>query len=87
MSELKHRLEQEAERLKIKRDELRVQLDLGKKDLEDAWNEADEKWSKLESYLRRLKREGEDTLDEIGDAAEVLVEEIKVGFKKLRELI
>ena len=87
MSELMHRLEQEAERLKTKRDELRVQLDLGRKDLEDAWHQADEKWSKLESYLLRLKREGGDTLDEIGDAAEILVEEIKDGFKKLRELI
>ena len=87
MSELSDRLEQELEKLKGKRDELRVRLDLGKKDLQDAWEEAEEKWGHLEAHLLRLKREGQDAAEDIGDAAELLVDELKQGFQRIRELI
>jgi len=87
MSDLRRRLEQETEKLKTRRDELLVQLDLGKKEVEDAWSEADEKWSRLEAQLHRLKREGEEALDEIGEAAELLVDEVKEGFKKMKSLL
>lgn len=87
MSELQNRIEQEVDKLRTRRDELRVQLDLGKKEVEDLWTEADEKWTKLESHLRRLKREGEETLDDVGEAAELLVQEIKDGFKSLKSLL
>ena len=87
MSELKMRLEREIEKLKTARDELRVQLDLGKKEVEDAWEEVEGKWSQLEAQLLRLKREGEDTLEEIGEAADLLMSEVKSGFKKMRQLL
>lgn len=87
MSELGDRLEQELEKLKTRRDELRVQLDLGKKDLQDSWEEAEHRWHKLEGYLGRIKHEGQEALDEVGDAAELLLDEIKDGFKRLRSLV
>jgi len=87
MSELANRLDQELEKLKEKRDELRVQLDLGKKDLHAAWEEAEEKWSHLEAQLHRLKREGEQAAEDIGEAADLLIGEIKQGFQRIRELI
>lgn len=87
MSELGDRLEQELEKLKTRRDELRVQLDLGKKDLQDSWEEAEHRWSRLEGYVGRLKHEGHDALEEVGDAAELLLDEIKEGLSRLRKLI
>ena len=87
MSDLGERLQQEFEDLKTKRDELRVQIDLGKKDAEDAWHEAEQKWQKLESHVQRLGREGAAALEDIGEAAELLVDEIKTGFKDLRKLL
>ena len=87
MSELRDRLENEFETLKTYRDELRVQLDLGKKEIEDAWQEAEHKWSKLEGHLGRLTREGAEVLDDIGEAAELLVGEIRDGFKELKKLL
>lgn len=87
MSDLGDRLQQEFEHLKTKRDELRVQLDLGKKDVEDAWHEAEQKWQKLESHVQRLAREGAETLEDIGEAAELLVDEIKTGLQDLRKLL
>lgn len=87
MSEIADRLESELEKLKTRRDELRVQVDLGKKELEDAWEQADVKWNKLEAYVGRLRREGAEAIDEIGEAADLLVDELKDGYKRLRELI
>ena len=87
MSQLRSRIEEELEKLATRRDELRVQLDLGQKEFMDKWSDVDEKWSKLESYLGRLKQEGEDAAEDIEDAAELLLEEVKEGFKKIRELL
>jgi hypothetical protein len=87
MSRIRSRIEEELEKLATRRDELRVQLDLGTKELKDKWGDVDEKWSKLESYLGRLKQEGEDAAEDIEDAAELLLEEVKEGFKKIRELL
>ena len=87
MSELRNRIEQEVDKLKARRDELRVQVDLGKKDAEDAWNKADEKWSELEAHLLRLKREGEEVADDIGAAADKLIAEVKDGFRDLLKLV
>lgn len=87
MADLRDRLEEELEKLKTHRDELRVQLDLGKKEVEDAWEEANGKWSRLEGHLARLKDEGESALDDVGEAAELLVDEIKKGFERIRGLI
>lgn len=87
MSELRDRLEQELEKLKTTRDELRVQIDLGKKEAEDAFEEVSEQWGHLEAHLARLKKEGEGALDDIGDAAELLVDEIKKGFDRVRSLL
>lgn len=87
MSEKKSRIEQEVEKLATARDELRVQIDLGKKDLGDAWHDLEKKWSKLEGHARRLKKEGESSLGEIEEAASLLAEEVRDGFKKLRALL
>lgn len=87
MSELTTRLEQELEKLKVRRDELRVQLDLGKMDLRDTWEETEARWHKLEAHLGQLKREGSDALDDVGEAAELLLGEIKEGFNRLRTLL
>ncbi len=87
MPDLKDRLERELEKLKTTRDELRVQMALGKKEAQDAFEEVSEQWNHLEAQIARLKKEGEAALDDIGDAAELLVEEIKRGFDRVRSLL
>lgn len=87
MSEIRDRLEREKEKLETLRDELRVQLDLGKKEVEDAWEEAEHRWNKLEAQIDRFKREGSETLEDIGEAAELLVGEIRAGFNDLKKLL
>jgi hypothetical protein len=87
MADLNDRVHDEFERLKQRRDEIRVQLDLGKKDAETAWAEVEEKWGHLEGKVKVLAGEAKDAAGDVGEAAEKLIEEIKDGFSRLRNLI
>jgi len=66
------------EELKQKRDELRVQINLGSREAKDEWEELEEK---MDDFLARaeFRKTGED----VGDALGKLGEEIKLGYKRL----
>jgi hypothetical protein len=81
LSELSFRLEQEFEKLKQRRDELRVQLDLGKKEVGDKWASLDEQWGELEAKVRLWARLTRQTTDEVSDAAEEVVEDAREGLE------
>ena len=81
MSELSFRLEQEFEKLKQRRDELRVQLDLGKKEVEDTWASLDEQWGELEAKVKLWARLTRQSADEVSDAAEEVVEDAREGLE------
>ncbi len=87
MSEIADRFAEEVEKLKQARDELRVQLDLGKKEASDAWEAAEEKWEALESRLSAVKRESADALEDVGEAAELLVDEVRDALSRLRKVL
>ncbi len=87
MSELADRITAKFEKLKQKRDELQVQLDLGKMEAADAWNALDERWGEVETKVREIEQQGQEAAEDIQDAAELLLDEIREGFEKLRKLI
>lgn len=102
MTELNQRLQQEYEKLKTTRDELRVQLNLGKKEAEDAWREAEDKWRDLEAKMKlagqisketaeevaHVTRDGASaTLADVKQATDKLMDEVREGFEKMRKLI
>lgn len=87
MADINERIRQEVDELRTRRDELRVQLDLGKKDVEDAWEDLEKRWHKLEAHVGRLTREGSDALEDVGEAAELLVSEIKAGLKRVAGML
>lgn len=81
MSELTHRLHEELEKLKTHRDELRVQLDLGKMEARDAWHELEGKWNDLESKMAELAHIELEPIDDVSEAVEDAVDEAKIGLK------
>ena len=102
MSEWIQQLDREYEKLKTRRDELRVQLNLGKKEVEDAWNEGEIKLHELEEKIRIAQRISRETASEASDVArqgaaatlaearatsEKLMTELREGFEKFRKLI
>ena len=68
--------------LKQKRDELRVQINLGSKEVQDEWEELEGKMNHF-TATAELGKTGEG----IGDALGQLGNELKQGYDRLREAI
>lgn len=80
-------IHREVESLRTTRDELRVQLHLAAADARDGWNELEQSWQHLEAHVRRLTRAASDASEDVEEAASLLVDELKNGYKRVRELI
>lgn len=70
------------EELKQKRDELRVQMNLASREAKDEWEELEEK---MDKFLARA--DFGKTGEGVGDALGKLGEELKLGYKRLRNAI
>lgn len=70
------------EDLKQKRDELRVKMHLASKDMQDEWQEIEEKWERFSS-----KAELEATGEGLGDAFKDLGHELKLGYQRIRDAL
>ena len=70
------------EDLKQKRDELRVQINLGSKEVQDEWEELEGKMNHF-TATAELGKTGEG----VGDALGQLGHELKQGYDRLREAI
>lgn len=68
--------------LKQKRDELRVQMHLASKDLQDEWDEFEQKWERFSSRAD-LGATGEG----LEDAFVQLGQELKLGYQRIRNAI
>lgn len=68
--------------LKQKRDELRVQMHLASKEAQDEWEELEEKMQEFSSRAELSK-----TSEGLGDALGKLGEELKQGYKRVRNAI
>lgn len=87
MTDIGDRIETELDGLRRTRDELRVQIHLAKADAATLWEELEEKFHKLESKANRQKLIAEDTLHNAGEAARLLLDEIREGYEKIRNTL
>lgn len=70
------------EELKQKRDELRVRMHLASKEIQDDWDELEEK---MEHFVSRAQL-GE-TGEGVGKALEQVGHELKLGYERVRDAI
>jgi hypothetical protein len=75
------------EKLKQRRDELSVQMHLGKAEAKDLWQETEDKWRHLRSQLDKIDDTTGDAAKDVGAAAMLVAEEIKQGYERLRKLL
>ena len=68
--------------LKQKRDELRLKIHLASKEAQDEWEELEEKMQEFSSRAELGK-----TSEGVGDALGKLGEELKMGYKRVRNAI
>ena len=74
----------ERDNLKQIRDELRVQANLGKAELHDAWESLEKRWSELEGKLEVIGEQARDDAADVRQAAELLIGEIREGYTHLK---
>jgi acetoin utilization protein AcuB len=85
LSDLGDRIEQEVETLRRARDELRVQMHLARAEARDLFEELEGRWHELEGRLEQVAGEARRPVHEAGDAARSLVEELREGYRRIRE--
>lgn len=81
---LESNIEDAFDALRQQRDELRVKLHLGSMEVRDEWEELEGKWENLLAKKDQLKDELEPTVADAKVAWLMLKDEIKDGYKTIR---
>lgn len=71
--------------LKQQRDELRVRMHLAKAEARDEWEKLERKWEALKPELEAAKGEAAKASKNVFAALELVAEEIKAGYKRIRD--
>jgi len=87
MATMRERLRETLERLEQERDELRVRLHLGKAEAKQEWDKLDGRIAELRERLDRAGDEAGDVMQDVGEAARLLGDEIRTGFERLRRML
>jgi hypothetical protein len=87
MSEWVDRLNEEMDSLRTARDEMRVRLHLGKAEVREQWEKLEKQWQHAEARLKVLRDQAGESAHDVGDAARLLVDELKEGVEQLRKLV
>lgn len=81
---IRERLEHEASELRAMREEIEVQMHLGKLEARDKWNDLEKHWEHAERKLKQLGDAGREAAEDITAATEVVLDEIRNGYEKLK---
>ena len=68
--------------LETARDELKLKIHLGSKDLQDEWDELEAKFNKFKAEAKL-----DESADNIGDAASELAGEISKAYSKIKDAL
>jgi predicted nucleic acid-binding Zn-ribbon protein len=84
MAEKHDRFADEIERLRRLRDELRVQMRLGRAEARERWEKLERDFAHLEAKLAQIREQSRGDLAEIREAAKLLADQIREGYRHLR---
>ena len=87
MSDLAEKLSEELDELRALRDEIRVQMHLGRAETRERFESLEKSWQQLEAKLKLLREESKQDLADIGRAARSLADEIRDGYRHIKSLI
>jgi len=87
MGDLAERLSEELDALRELRDEFRIQMELGRAEAHERWEKLEKDWHHLEGKLKLVRDESRGDLEDIGEAARLLLREIRDGYRHLRSLL
>jgi hypothetical protein len=70
--------------LRHERDELRLQMHLAKKELQDEWQVLDDRLDQLSQQYEPLRKAVVESTDDVWDSLKLVGSEIRDGFSKIR---
>jgi chromosome segregation ATPase len=72
------------DKLRQERDELRLQMRLGKAELKEEWQALERKWEHLEGRMAGVAGEAREASREVGAAFGVLADELGEAYRRIR---
>jgi hypothetical protein len=78
-------LEQLISKLMQERDELALQMHLGKEELKDEWDAVQHKLDQLAHRFEPLNKAVAETSEDVWESLKLVGEEIKEGFQRIRK--
>jgi hypothetical protein len=87
MSEYKERIEEALSGLRQMRDELKVKIHLGKAEAQTEWDELEGKWQELKARGKMVGEEAAESAKDVSSALEIVAEELKKGYERIRKLL
>lgn len=87
MADISERLNEEFEHLKTLRDDLRVRVHLGKAEIRDQWEGLEKDWQRAESKMKAIRASSRGSAKDVGEAANLLLEELRQAYHRIRALL
>jgi len=81
---LKETLQRDLDLLAQTRDELLLQLSLGKAEARDDWKALEERWGRVQSEIQRTASDSEQTVKEMGESVRNLLDDLKGGYERIK---
>ncbi|TWT82628.1 hypothetical protein CA13_40910 [Planctomycetes bacterium CA13] len=73
--------------LKFERDEVKLQLHLAEKDLQDQWDDLDRRLDELDERYAPVKDSTKEAPEDVLDSIKLLTSEISAGFDRIRKAL
>jgi SMC interacting uncharacterized protein involved in chromosome segregation len=87
MTTKNERLNEELDKLRATRDELRLQIHLGSAEARERFEKLEKSWHHVEGQVKNLHAATEKDRHRIADAARSLAHEIAEGYRHLKTLL
>ena len=73
--------------VKQHRDEIKLKLHLGSREVKDRWDELDDRFARLKAEYEPLAAAVDETAEDVGESLKLIAEELKDGFNRIRETL
>jgi ElaB/YqjD/DUF883 family membrane-anchored ribosome-binding protein len=81
----KENIQKQFDKLQQLRDELKVQLNLGKMEVRDSWEGMEKDFQKLEGHMKKFGERGEEEAERLREEAKTMIAKIRTGFENLKK--
>ena len=82
---MNEKMESLVEKLQQERDELKLKMHLAKADAREEWEKLEERWAGAKARLGDASDEASEITEPVKEAARDLLEEIRQGYRRIRE--